>query len=171
MLDRRFTVHQADRVWVCDMTYVPTGEGFLYVATVMDLYSRKIIGLSMQHDLEATGPIMALRQAIARRQPQPGLICHSDRGCQYSSKQYRSILTTHGLQQSMSRKGNCWDNAPMESFFRSLKAETPKHYQTRQEAERSVFDYIEIFYNRTRLHSSLNYRSPEQFEHQATTIT
>ena len=167
VLDRQFQAAAPDRVLTSDITYVHTNEGILFVATVLDLCTRKIVGLAMRSDMTAQLVSEALEAAIARRDLQPGMILHSDRGVQYSSDVYRSIIAKHGFHQSMSRKGNCWDNAPMESFFKTMKAELiypQKYYQTRQEAATSIFEYIEIYYNRQRMHSALNYQSPEDFE-------
>lgn len=167
LLDRQFAAREPDRLLTSDITYVATQEGWLYVATVMDLATRKIVGLSMRSDMTAALVTEALEQAIARRQLKPGTIVHSDRGVQYASDTYRSILRAQGFRQSMSRKGNCWDNAPMESFFKTMKVELiyeQKIYGTRQEAMTSIFEYIEVFYNRQRMHSALGYQSPEQFE-------
>ena len=158
---------QPDRVLTSDITYIATNEGFLYVATVLDLCTRKIVGLAMRSDMTAQLVSGALEQAIARRELKPGMILHSDRGVQYSADAYRSIIAKHGFRQSMSRKGNCWDNAPMESFFKTMKAELiypKKYYHTRQEAVTSIFEYIEIYYNRQRIHSPLNYQTPEEFD-------
>lgn len=174
LLDRQFTVALPDRVLTCDITYVPTNEGWLYVATVLDLCTRKIIGLAMRSDMTTQLVSEALQQAITRRGLTQGILLHSDRGVQYSSDAYRSIIARHGFRQSMSRKGDCWDNAPMESFFKTMKAELiypQKQYHTRQEAERSIFEYIEVYYNRQRMHSALNYQSPEQFEATLTNST
>lgn len=166
LLARQFTVECPNTVWLCDITYIRTGERWLYVATVMDLCTRKIVGLAMREDLSQQIVIDALQQAIARQQPKPGLLLHSDRGVQYSSDAYRGILRQQGFRQSMSRKGNCWDNAPMESFFKTMKVELVyrEQYATHEEARASIFEYIEIFYNRQRMHSALNYRTPEAFE-------
>jgi len=167
LLDRQFEVAVPDRVLTSDITYVATNEGFLFVATVLDLCTRKIVGLAMRSDMTAQLVSEALEQAIARRDLKAGMIVHSDRGVQYSSDAYRSIIARHGFRQSMSRKGDCWDNAPMESFFKTMKAELiypQKYYHTRQEAATSIFEYIEIYYNRQRMHSALNYQSPEDFE-------
>lgn len=167
LLDRNFTVAQPNRVWTSDITYIETRqESFLYVATVMDLCTRKIVGLAMRDDLSQQLVIDALRQALDRQRPEAGLLLHSDRGVQYSSDAYRAILRERGFRQSMSRKGNCWDNAPMESFFKTLKIELvyPQQYQTHEEAKRSIFEYIEIFYNRQRMHSALNFQTPAVFE-------
>lgn len=168
-LERVFTATAPDRLWVSDMTYIDTRQGVLYVATIMDLYSRKIVGLAMRTDLSQQLVIDALTQALVRRQPQPGLILHSDRGTQYCAWRYRHMLHEQGILQSMSRKGDCWDNAPMESFFKTLKVEEvyQRRYATRDEARQSIFEYIEIFYNRQRLHSALSYETPEAFEAQS----
>jgi transposase InsO family protein len=167
VLDRQFSVAEPDRVLTSDITYVATNEGWLFVATVLDLCTRKIVGLAMRSDMTAELVSEALEQAIARRDLKPGMILHSDRGVQYSSDAYRSIIARHGFRQSMSRKGDCWDNAPMESFFKTMKAELiypQKYYHTRQEAATSIFEYIEIYYNRQRMHSALNYQTPDDFE-------
>jgi putative transposase len=171
LLDRNFAIEQPDHTWTSDITYIDTREGSLYVAIVMDLCSRKIVGLAMRTDLSKELVIDALRQALTRRQPAPGLLLHSDRGSQYSSWSYRDILHRHGIRQSMSRKGNCWDNAPMESFFKTLKVEEVyrRSYRTRDEARHGIFEYIEVFYNRQRLHSALGYETPEAFEAQSIT--
>jgi transposase InsO family protein len=166
LLDRNFNISKPNEALTSDITYVETRQGWLYVATVMDLCTRKIIGLSMRADLSQELVNHALRQAIIRARPAPGTMIHSDRGVQYSSDSYRAILREHGLRQSMSRKGNCWDNAPMESFFKTMKVELvyEHKYETRSEAARSIFEYIEVFYNRQRMHSALNYLTPEAFE-------
>ena len=167
LLDRQFQAALPDHVLTSDITYVATNEGWLFVATVLDLCTRKIVGLAMRSDMTAELVITALEAAIARRDLKPGMILHSDRGVQYSSDAYRSIIARHGFRQSMSRKGNCWDNAPMESFFKTMKAELiypQKYYHTRKEAASSIFEYIEIYYNRQRMHSALNYQPPEDFE-------
>ena len=155
-----------DQVWVTDATCVLTGQGWLYVVAVLDVYTRRVLGWSMHDHLDATQMIAALRMAIARRRPKSGLIVHSDRGAQYASSTYRAVLSRHGLLASMSRKGNCYDNAFIESFWSSLKYETVYHrkFATRSEARTALFDYIESFYNRTRLHSSLGFVSPITFE-------
>jgi transposase InsO family protein len=166
LLDRNFRVLKPNAALTSDITYVETRQGWLYVATVMDLCTRKIIGLAMRADLSQELVIDALRQAIVRTNPTPGVMIHSDRGVQYSSDAYRAILHEHGFRQSMSRKGNCWDNAPMESFFKTMKVELvyEHRYETRSDAARSIFEYIEVFYNRQRMHSALNFQSPEAFE-------
>jgi len=157
-----------DQVWVTDATCVLTGQGWLYLVAVLDVYTRRVLGWSMHDHLDATQMIAALQMAIARRRPRPGLIVHSDRGAQYASSTYRAVLARHGLLASMSRKGNCYDNAFIESFWSSLKYETVYHrkFATRAEARTALFDYIESFYNRTRLHSSLGFVSPLTFESQ-----
>jgi transposase InsO family protein len=157
-----------DQLWVTDATCVLTGEGWLYVVAVLDAYTRRVLGWSMGSILDAPMTIAALQMALSRRRPQPGLIVHSDRGAQFASAAYRQVLAKHGLLASMSRKGNCYDNAQIESFWSSLKYETVYHrrFATRAEARTALFDYIESFYNRTRLHSSLGYLSPINFESQ-----
>ncbi len=153
-------------MWVSDISYVPTGEGWLFVAVLLDLFSRRVIGWSMGAGLESTLAIGALEMALRRRKPEAGLMIHSDRGVQYASAAYRQVLARHGAIASMSRRGNCYDNAVMESFYKTLKSELVNHekYATREEARQSIFEYIEVFYNRRRLHSALGYLSPEAFE-------
>jgi putative transposase len=165
-LDRRFGAERPNRKWAADITYVPTDEGWLYLAGVIDLHSRRIVGWSMDDHLRAELVIDALGMALARRQPAGGLLHHSDRGVQYACDDYQHLLTEHGIACSMSNKGDCWDNAVMESFWATLKTElvSTLRYATRQEARASIFEYIEAFYNRRRLHSSLGYVSPESFE-------
>ncbi len=159
---------QPDQVWVTDATCVLTAQGWLYVVAVLDVYTRRVLGWAMHEHLDAQVPMAALQMAITRRRPRPGLIVHSDRGRQFASADYRQVLARHGLLASMSRKGNCYDNAFIESFWSSLKYETVYHrrFATRAEARTAIFDYIEVFYNRTRLHSSLGYVSPIAFESQ-----
>ena len=166
VLDRRFDAKMPDRKWVVDITYIATDEGWLYLAGVLDLCSRKLVGWSMADHMEAGLVGDALRMAITRRMPGAGLLHHSDRGVQYTCEDYRHLLQTHGMEASMSGKGDCWDNAAMESFWATLKTELVHHedYQTRDQARQSIFEYIEVFYNRKRLHSSLGYVSPEMFE-------
>jgi len=166
LLNRQFDVDCPNRVWASDITYLWTKEGWLYLAAVMDLYSRKIVGWSVSNRINADLPLGALKMALGGRRPEFGLIHHSDQGVQYACDSYQQLLRTNGLMPSMSRKGNCWDNAVMESFFSTLKTELTHHrrYETRQETYRDLFDYIEIFYNRRRLHSYLGYTSPESFE-------
>ena len=163
---RRFDAAVPDRKWVVDITYIPTGEGWPYLAGVMDLCSRRIVGWSMA-DHMATGLVAdALGMAVARRCPAAGLLHHGDRGSQYASDDYLHLLGKRGMAVSMSGRGQCWDNAAMESFWATLKTELVHHerYATREQARASVFEFIEVFYNRQRLHSSLGYVSPEQFE-------
>ena len=166
LLKRNFTAHSPDKVWLTDITYIPTDEGWLYKAAVMDLNFKGIVGWSMGKSLESQLVIDALKMAYERRKPARGLIVHSDRGSQYASEAYRKLVESYGMQMSMSRKGDCWDNAPMESFFATLKKELVHQcrYLTRRQARRDIFDYVEVFYNRTRLHSSLGYMSPTDFE-------
>jgi putative transposase len=165
VLNRDFAPSAPNHTWAADITYIPTREGWLYLAAVEDLYSRKIVGWSMSERIDSRLVVDALTMAIHRELPDEGLVAHSDRGVQYASGHYQQVLTAHGLTCSMSRKGNCWDNAPMESFFASLKKELVHHedYQTRDEARQSLFEYIEVFYNRERRHSALGYHSPAEF--------
>ena len=166
LLKRDFEVAEPDQVYAADVTYVWTQEGWLYLAVVMDLCSRKIVGWSMSSRMKAQLVCDALQMAIWRRQPKAGLIHHSDRGSQYASNAFRRLLKAHGIQGSMSRKGDCWDNAVVESFFGSLKQERVqwRNYQSRHEAQQDILDYISMFYNSKRLHSYLDYRSPNEFE-------
>jgi len=167
LLARTFEAEAPDRVWVTDITYLPTREGWLYLAVVLDLFARRVVGWSMQPSLERGLVLTALSHALQRRQPQPGLLHHSDRGSQYASAEYQALLAQAQIRCSMSRKGNCWDNAAMESFFATLKAELPfSVFDSHAAARSAVFDYIERFYNRQRLHSTLGYRSPVAYEHQ-----
>ena len=168
VLDRQFDVDQPDQVYVGDITYLWTQKGWLYLAVVIDLYSRKVVGWSMGSRMKAQLVCDALRMAIWQRRPGAGLVVHSDRGTQYASKDYRRLLKAHGFVGSMSRKGDCWDNAVAESFFGSLKQERVhwRHYQTRLEAQQDVLNYISMFYNSYRLHSYLDYVSPNQYEAQ-----
>jgi transposase InsO family protein len=166
LLNRDFTAAGPDRKWVADITSVPTQQGWLYVAAVLDLFSRRIVGWSMADHLQTDLVRDALQMALQQRCPAAGLLHHSDRGVQYASEDYQHLLADHGIQVSMSGKGDCWDNAVMESFWATLKTELihQKQYATRPEAKLSIFEYIEGFYNRKRLHSSLDYVSPEAFE-------
>ena len=166
LLARNFTAAAPDQVWVSDITYLACEEGWEYLATVMDLYSRRIVGWAMQSTLERSLTLRALEMAIAQRRPAPGLIHHSDRGVQYACGDYQTALNEQGMVPSMSRKGDCWDNAPGESFFGTLKCELGLHglRPPREQAHRKLFEYIEVFYNRQRLHSSLGYQSPAAFE-------
>lgn len=164
-LERRFTVEEPNRGWVSDITYIWTEEGWLYLAVVIDLFSRMVVGWATGAKITASLVCLALQKAIARRKPLPGLLFHSDRGVQYTSEQLRQLLDEHGIIQSMSRRANCWDNAVAESFFRSLKVEAIKGYKlnSRIEAERRIYNFIE-FYNNRRSHSFLLYRSPVNWE-------
>jgi putative transposase len=155
-----------NQVWVTDATCVLTGQGWLYIVALLDVYTRRIVGWAMHESLDAQLAVKALRMAIEQRRPPPSLIVHSDRGTQFASAVYRQVLHSYQLIASMSRKGNCYDNAFIESFWSSLKYETVYHHRffTRAEARSALFDYIEAFYNRTRLHSSLGYVSPVTFE-------
>jgi transposase InsO family protein len=166
LLDQAFRASRANEKWLTDITYIPTAEGWLYLAVVLDLYSRRIVGWAMSDSLERHLVIAALQMAIKMRQPSPGLLHHSDRGSQYASEDYQALLTQHQMRCSMSRTGNCYDNAPTESFFGTLKTELVHHcqYQTKAEAKTDIFEYIEVFYNRFRRHSALGYQSPVNFE-------
>jgi putative transposase len=168
LLDRQFMWGGPNQVWASDITYIWTLEGWLYLAAVIDLHSRMVVGWSMSERLDRSLALDALSMAVGRRNPGPGLIHHSDRGCQYASHDYQVALLEHEMRCSMSRKGDCWDNAVAESFFSSLKTERVHHrlYRSRTEARRDIFEYIEVFYNRVRLHSTLGYLSPAQFESQ-----
>jgi len=165
-LNREFNPVQINQSWVSDITYINTYEGWLYLAVVMDLYSRNIVGWAMDENMTEDLVINALNMALFRRKIPSGLLLHSDRGSQYASISYQQILKHHGIICSMSRKGNCWDNAPMESFFRSLKVECVyrQKFNSREQAKSAIFDYIEVFYNRQRKHSKLNYLSPMNYE-------
>jgi transposase InsO family protein len=166
-LKRNFVASKPDQVWAGDITYVWTQEGWLYLAVVIDLYSRKVVGWSMGRRLNSALVCDALKMARCRRRPPKGqLIHHSDRGVQYASKAFRRLLKQHGIEGSMSRKGDCWDNAVVESFFGTLKSERVhwRSYQSRAEARADIVDYITMFYNSHRLHSYLGYQSPDQFE-------
>src|SRR5438105_4671511 len=166
LLERNFIAAAPNRIWLADITYVETDQGWLYLATVMDLYSRKIVGWAMADHLRAELPLAALAMAIATQRPGAGLIHHSDRGVQYASAEYRKMMQAAGFRASMSRRADCYDNAPMESFFHTLKTELVhhRHYATREEARRDIFAYIEGFYNRTRRHSAIGYLSPTEME-------
>jgi transposase InsO family protein len=164
LLDRHFAAERPDTVWLADISYLPTDEGWLYLAAIEDLATREIVGWSMADHLRAELCVDALVMALQRRRPEPGLVHHSDRGVQYAAEPYRRVLERHGIEQSMSRRGNCLDNAPMESFFASLKKEQVHQvrFRTRAEARAAVFEYLEVFYNRQRLHSALGYRTPAE---------
>ena len=171
VLDRDFTATAPDQKWVADITYIATGEGWLYLAAVMDVFSRRIVGWSVADHLRADLVEEALGRAITTRRPrrEAGLVHHSDRGVQYASGSFQALLARHGIVCSMSRKGNCYDNAAMESFFGTLKTELDEPLPTRAAAQLALFEYIEVFYNRQRLHSTLGYLSPAAYEekHQA----
>jgi transposase InsO family protein len=164
LLERNFTAEAPDRVWLADLTYIWTAQGWLYLAAVLDLYTRRVVGWAMADHLRHELTLAALDMAIVRQRPAPGLVHHADRGVQYAAHGYRARLRRHGMVCSMSRKGDCWDNAPMESFFATLKGELVEaaEYDTRDEARADLFQYIEGFYNRRRLHSGLGYLTPEQ---------
>ncbi len=166
LLDRQFDPEAPNEAWVADITYIPTGEGWLYLAAVEDLYSRRVVGWSMAEHLESRLVVDALALAVQRRLPGEGLLAHSDRGSQYASDHYQSLLARHGITCSMSRRADCWDNAPMESFFASLKKELVHgaNFATRAEARAALVEYIEVFYNTKRRHSSLGYVSPAAYE-------
>ena len=169
VLARQFAINgvrRLDRVWVSDLTYVPTREGWLYLAVVLDLASRRVVGWAMGPSLEVGLALAALRMAIAARRPPTGLVHHSDRGSQYACAEYTAVLTGHGMLASMSRKGDCWDNAVAESFFATLDREliVRRDWRTRAEARQAIFQYIETWYNRRRRHSTLGYVSPAQYE-------
>ena len=166
LLGRNFFAAAPNRIWLADITYIETDQGWLYLAAVMDLYSRRIVGWAMADHLRADLPLAALKMAISGQRPGAGLIHHSDRGVQYASADYRKVMQSAGFRASMSRKADCYDNAPMESFFHTLKTELVhhRHYATRAEAKRDIFAYIEGFYNRTRRHSAIGYSSPIEME-------
>ena len=166
VLARRFEVKVPNARWAADITYIWTHQGWLYLAVVMDLFSRRIVGWSMQQTMERQLVISALEMALRARRPPPGLLHHSDRGSQYASLDYQDRLRQAGCTCSMSRTGNCWDNAPLESFFSTLKMELvhERQYETRQRARAEIFEFIEVYYNRERLHSSLGYLSPVDYE-------
>jgi len=166
LLDRQFTVSAPDRVWVSDITYLRVGRKWYYLTVFLDLFSRLIVGWDLSASLERHSAIRALNKAIMRRRPGHGLMIHSDRGVQYASGDFRTMLQRHGFVQSMSRKGDCWDNAVAESFFHTIKTQLIHHsrYQSAEEAERSLFHYIEAYYNRRRKHSTNGYKSPALYE-------
>lgn len=170
LVQRQFDVLEIDQVYAADVTYIWTQEGWLYLAVVIDLCSRKVVGWSMSSRMKAQLVCDALTMAIWQRRPVAGLIHHSDRGSQYASKAFRKLLKAHGIKGSMSRRGDCWDNAVVESFFGSLKQERVhwRNYQTRYEAQQDILNYISVFYNNYRLHSTLGYVSPREYERQLT---
>jgi putative transposase len=165
-LNREFTVQDLDTIYVGDITYLPTGEGWLYLAVVLDLCSRAVVGWSMANHMRAELVNQALAMALCQRQPAAGLLMHTDRGSQYGADSYRQLLTQHAIQPSMSRKGNCWDNAVAESFFHTLKTELVylEDFDTHEYAQTAVFEYIEVFYNRQRCHSANGYLAPLAYE-------
>jgi transposase InsO family protein len=166
LLDRNFVAKRPNQAWLADITYIATGEGWLYLAVILDLFTRKVVGWAMRDHMRTELTIAALTMAIQRRRPGAGLVHHSDRGSQYAAGDYRDILAGATITQSMSRKGNCWDNAPMESFFGTLKTELvhQREYPDRNAARRDLFGYIEGYYNRRRIHSAIGYITPEQAE-------
>jgi len=168
LLKRDFTTDAPNKKWMTDMTYIATGEGWLYLAGVIDAYSRKVVGWAMGKEHDAVLVKQALQMALSQRQPAAGLVHHSDRGSEYASSSYQEMLHQCGILISMSRKGDCYDNAMMESFWGTLKEECIEHglYQTQKDAKTAVFEYIEVFYNRTRKHSALGYLSPCNYEKQ-----
>jgi len=168
LVNQNFVVKEKNSVWVSDITYIDTNEGWLYLAATLDLYSRKIIGLSMGSRMTADLVSRSLDQALCHRAPKKGVIVHSDRGSQYTSTEYKKHTLKHGIRLSMSSTGNCFDNAAMESFFHTLKTEHVffQNFETRGDAIQSIFEYVEVFYNRQRLHSTLDYFSPCEFEEQ-----
>ncbi len=165
-LERQFEVEQANQVWVGDITAIWTWEGWLYVAAVLDLYDRQLIGWAMADHMRTQLVVSALKMAWGRRRPAPGLIHHSDRGSQYTAHHYQALLADYEMLASMSRKGDCWDNAVMERFFGSLKSEwtDTQRYETREEARRDIICYIEMEYNSQRLHSTLGYKTPREMK-------
>ena len=166
VLGRKFTASAANQAWVTDITYVWTREGWLYIAALIDLFSRRVVGWAMSERIDRKLCLDALAMAVAARQPPPGLIHHSDRGSQYASHDYRRALEANGMLCSMSRKGDCWDNAVAESFWSTLKAELidSTDWPSRKVARNAVFEFIEVFYNRKRIHSTLGYHTPVDFE-------
>lgn len=166
LINQNFNIDRPNQIWVADITYIPTDEGWLYLAAIEDLFQRKIVGWAMNSTMTRQLTLDALRQAVKRYRPPAGLIHHSDRGSQYASHEYQQALRDYQFITSMSRKGNCYDNACMESFFGTLKLELiyGNRFKTRAEARQAVFEYIEVFYNRIRLHSSLGYMSPLEYE-------
>jgi transposase InsO family protein len=166
LLNRDFTAPAPNKRWVSDITYIPTRSGWLYLVVIIDLFSRKVVGWATSKRLKHRFVVEAVRNAVHNRQPLEGLILHSDRGVQYASKKYQDLLRENKMLCSMSRKGNCWDNAPAESFFSTLKQELMGKciFATREEANLAIFEYIEVYYNRKRKHSTNNYMSPEIYE-------
>ena len=169
IVDRKFTAPAPNRVWAGDVTYLPTREGWLYLAVLLDLYSRRVVGWAMSETNDEALTLATLQMALDQRRPEPGLVHHSDRGATYASTSYQDALARHGIISSMSRKGNCWDNAVVESFFSTLDIECgdQQPFKSKAAARREVAEYLLTFYNPTRLHSVLGYRSPMEFEHAA----
>jgi putative transposase len=165
LLDRDFTAEQPNQCWLTDMTFIPSAGGWLYLAVILDLYSRQVVGWAMGEKIDRHLAMDALAMAVQRRGAAPAVL-HSDRGNIYGAGEYRALMDSYGITQSMSRKGDCWDNAPMESFFHTLKTELVMHcrYPSREAARASLFEFMEVFYNRQRRHSALNYLSPINFE-------
>jgi transposase InsO family protein len=172
VLPRQFTVAGPDQTWVTDITYIWTLEGWLYLSVILDLYSRRVVGWAMGVRIDQELTLRALRMALEARRPQPGLVHHSDRGSQYAAKAYRRMLAANRIDCSMSRKGDCWDNAVAESFFATLKVELvyETQFATREQARSLIFEYIEGFYNRVRRHSHLGYVSPVVYERENVTL-
>lgn len=172
ILNRCFETKEPNRIWVGDVTFVETRQGWLYLAVLIDLYSRKVVGWSMSDRINKDLVLQALKMALFNRNPKPGLIHHTDRGAIYSADEYRKLLTEHGMSSSMSRKGNCYDNAVAESFFSTVKNELTweEDYQSRSEAKTRLFEFIEVFYNRQRIHQTLGYHSPYCFEQQTVSL-
>ena len=170
LLDREFHPDRPDEVWASDITYIPTREGWLYLAVTMDLYARSIVGWAMDRVMPAELPLGALEMAVQRRRPTPGLLHHSDQGSQYTSGLFQAALSRHQFRCSMNGVGACWDNAVVESFFETIKRELVEGtvYQTRDEARQAIFEYVEVYYNRKRRHSTLGYLTPAEAERQAT---
>ena len=168
LLNRQFVRSAPNQVWVADITYIPTDEGWLFLAAIKDLHTCEIVGWAMDSRMTKTRVLDALRAAYWRKKPKPGLLHHSDRGSQYWSSAYRTLQVSYGMKTSMSRKGNCWDNAPMESFFGTLKTESLHHYHfaTREQARQVTFEYIEVFYNRIRRHAKISNQVPADFANQ-----
>jgi transposase InsO family protein len=166
VLDRGFSAERPDRRWVTDITYISTDDGWCYLAVILDLFSRAVVGWALDTTLSTKLPLDALDMAVGRRRPRPGLMHHSDRGCQYTSADYRRALSELGVTVSMSRKGNCWDNAVAESFFKTIKAElvNGQRWESRRQLRSAIFEYIEVFYNSQRLHSSIGYKTPAEAE-------
>lgn len=164
--DESLKASNVNEIWVSDITFIPTSEGWLFLCIVLDLYSRKIVGWSMRSDMKADIIMEATRMALKARKPSAGLVFHSDCGGQYKAKRFRNLLKKHGIRQSMTFAGNCYDNPTAESFFGTLKTELVYRvkFETREAAKAAVFQYVEVFYNRIRLHSSIGYHSPDEFE-------